>query len=89
MGPQRRGELVYANLSRRRAAARSGNDKVAWLASGDDVRSLRRCSGLGSFDYGDREAVGSFCVGWFSSTAVATVGCQRVLGLERRWGKSG
>jgi xanthine/CO dehydrogenase XdhC/CoxF family maturation factor len=32
MGPQQREELVYANLSRRRVAARSGNGKAARLA---------------------------------------------------------
>jgi hypothetical protein len=44
MGPQRRGELVYANLSRWRAAARSGNSEAARLAFGDDMHGLRWCS---------------------------------------------
>jgi hypothetical protein len=40
MGPQRRGELYYANLNRRRAAMESENGEVARLASGVDVRGL-------------------------------------------------
>jgi hypothetical protein len=89
MGPQRQGELIYANLSWWRAAARSGNREVARLASSDDVCGLRWCSGLGSFGYGAREALGSFSVGWFSSMVVATLGCRRGLGLGQRQGKSG
>jgi hypothetical protein len=40
-GSQRRGELDYANLNRRRAATESGNGEAARSVLGDSEGSLR------------------------------------------------
>jgi hypothetical protein len=41
VGSQRRGELDYANLNRRRAATEPGNGEAAWPLLGDSEGGLQ------------------------------------------------
>jgi hypothetical protein len=88
MGPWQLGEHVWANLGRRRAAARAGDGGLSSLILGNGVGILWWGSGFDFFSYSGGEVRWSFFMVWLFSLTATAMGRQHGLELGQQRGKS-